>query len=128
MSDATRDDELPDDVIEFANRLFDLAREGDERLLGYIDEGVSADLTNAAGDTLLMLAAYNGHLALVEGLIARGADVNRLNDRGQSPVAGAVFKGHDEVTAALAATGADLDAGTPSARATADMFGRQLPG
>lgn len=119
---------LPDDVIEFANRLFDLARAGDVQLLAYIDEGVSADLTNAAGDTLLMLAAYNGHTDLVRGLIERGADVNRLNDRGQSPLAGAVFKGHDEVTAALVAAGADVDAGTPSARATAEMFGRQLPG
>lgn len=121
-------EELPDDVIEFANRLFDLARAGDAQLLAYIDEGVSADLTNAAGDTLLMLAAYNGHADLVRGLIERGADVNRLNDRGQSPLAGAVFKGHDEVTAALVAAGADVDAGTPSARATAEMFGRQLPG
>jgi len=121
-------DAMPDDVVEFANRLFDLAREGDTRLLDYIDQGVSVDLTNAAGDSLLMLAAYSGQTAIVEGLIERGADVNRLNDRGQSPVAGAVFKGYEEIVAALVAAGADLDAGTPSARATADMFGRQLPG
>lgn len=121
-------EQMPDDVVEFANRLFDLAREGDGRLLDYIDQGVSADLTNAAGDTLLMLAAYSGHAHLVRGLLARGADANRLNDRGQAPVAGAVFKGYDDVVAELIAAGADLDAGTPSARATAEMFGRPLPG
>ncbi|WP_029149968.1 ankyrin repeat domain-containing protein [Microbacterium indicum] len=118
---------MPDDVVEFANRLFDLARAGDESLLAYLDQGVDADLTDAKGDTLLMLAAYNGHAALVAGLLAAGADPNRLNDRGQSPVAGAVFKGAEDVVAALVAAGADLDAGAPSARATAQMFGRALP-
>lgn len=60
------------------------------------------------------------------GLAERGADVDRLNDRGQSPLAGAVFKAEDEVVATLLASGADPDAGTPSARATAEMFGRTL--
>ena len=55
-----------------------------------------------------------------------GADVDRVNDRGQAPLAGAVFKGEDEVVATLLGLGADPDAGTPSARATAEMFGRPL--
>ena len=71
-----------------------------------------------------MLAAYHGHPAAVAALAERGADVNRLNDRGQSPLAGAIFKGEDEVVRVLREHGADLDAGTPSARATAEMFGR----
>lgn len=121
-------EELPDEVVEFGNRMFDLAREGDAQLLAYIDQGVDADLTNALGDTLLMLAAYNGHAELVEGLIERDADVNALNDRGQAPVAGAVFKGYDDVVGRLIEAGADLDAGTPSARDTASMFDRTLPG
>ena len=57
-------------------------------------------------------------------LVQRGADPDRLNDRGQSPLAGAIFKGEDEVVAALMAAGADPDAGAPTARATAQMFGR----
>lgn len=121
-------EELPDEVVEFGNRMFDLAREGDVQLLAYIDQGVDADLTNSLGDTLLMLAAYNGHAELVAGLIERDADVNALNDRGQAPVAGAVFKGYDDVVGRLIEAGADLDAGTPSARDTASMFGRTLPG
>ena len=56
----------------------------------------------------------------------RGADVDRVNDRGQAPLADAVFKGEDEVVATLLGLGADPDAGTPSARATAEMFGRPL--
>ena len=71
-----------------------------------------------------MLAAYHGQASLVGELARRGADVDALNARGQSPLAGAVFKGEAEVVAALLERGADLDAGAPSARATAEAFGR----
>jgi len=76
------------------------------------------------GNTLLMLAAYHGHAETVQGLIDRGADVDLPNNRNQAPIAGAIFKGEDEIVALLRAAGADLDAGTPSARETAELFGR----
>jgi ankyrin repeat protein len=116
-----------DELVEAAHQMFDLARHGEAALLmAHVDAGVPADLTDAEGNTLLMLGAYHGHAAVVAGLAERGADVNRLNDRGQSPLAGAVFKGEDEVVATLLGLGADRDTGTPSARQTADMFGRSL--
>jgi ankyrin repeat protein len=71
-----------------------------------------------------MLAAYHGNAAAVRALLAHGADVNRINDRGQTPLAGAVFKGEREIVTALLAAGADPDAGQPSARAAAEMFGK----
>jgi uncharacterized protein len=71
-----------------------------------------------------MLAAYNGHAALVQGLLERGADANRVNDRGQSPLAGVVFKGFDEIARVLVAAGADPELGTPTATQTAQMFNR----
>lgn len=121
MSDGSPGDE----VVELAHQMFDLAREGHaERLAAYVDAGVPVDLTDAAGNTLLMLAAYHGHATTVESLAERGADVDRLNDRGQSPLAGAVFKGEDEVVASLRRLGADTEAGSPSARETAAFFGR----
>ena len=114
-------------LVELAHQMFDLARAGDtERLAAYVDAGVPVDLTDAAGNTLLMLAAYHGHAATVVALAGRGADVDRLNDRGQSPLAGAVFKGEDDVVRVLLDAGADPDAGSPSARATAAMFDRSL--
>ena len=116
----------PDELVEIAHHVFDLARAGDQvRLTAYVDAGVPADLTDASGNTLLMLAAYHGHADAVRALVARGADVDRLNDRGQSPLAGAVFKGEDAVIGVLVESGADVDAGEPSARATAVMFGRE---
>jgi uncharacterized protein len=103
----------------------DLAREGrTEELLEFFDHGLPIDVRDQEGNTALMLAAYHGRTETVRALIGRGADVDLRNARDQSPVAGALFKGEDAVVAALVAAGADLDAGTPSARATAEMFGR----
>jgi ankyrin repeat protein len=116
----------PAEVAELAGRLFDMARDGDAAgLAAYVDAGVPVDLTNGAGDTLVMLAAYHGHAAAVRALVARGADVDRLNDRGQSPLAGAVFKGEDDVVRALVDAGADPRGGHPTAVDTARMFGRE---
>lgn len=71
-----------------------------------------------------MLAAYNGHSELTEGLVNRGADVNKVNDRGQSPLAGVVFKGYDRVAEILKNGGANPRLGTPTAIQTARMFNK----
>jgi uncharacterized protein len=113
------------DLAELAGRLFDMARAGDAaRIAAYVDAGVPVNLTNGAGDTLVMLAAYHGHPETVRVLTERGADVNRPNDRGQTPLAGAVFKGEDDVVRLLLGAGADPAAGTPSAVDAAAVFGR----
>jgi len=115
----------PDEVVALASKLFDLARDGTtDALAAYVDAGVSANLSNHKGDSLLMLAAYHGHADTVRALLARGADPDRANDRGQTPLAGAVFKGEIEVVRALVSGGADPAAGGPSALDTAGMFGR----
>jgi ankyrin repeat protein len=122
---ADRADTPDDELVELAHQMFDLARSGEaETLAAYVDAGCPVDLTDAAGNTLLMLAAYHGHAATVALLAERGADVDRVNDRGQSPLAGAVFKGEPDVVRTLVAHGSDPDAGTPTARETAAMFGQ----
>ena len=127
MSDETADG-ATDEAIRIGYEMLDMARQGRSELLAYVDAGAPVNLTGPSGDTLVMLAAYHGHAELVRGLVERGADVNRRNDRDQSPLAGAVFKGYDEVAAALVAAGADPDAGSPTAREAAAIFGRELPG
>jgi uncharacterized protein len=114
-----------DDPVELGNWLLDRARLGEaDRLADYADHGMPVDLTDARGNTLLLLGAYHGHADVVRVLAARGADVDVVNDRGQTPLAGAVFKGYADVVEALVALGADPDAGSPTARATAAFFER----
>ncbi|WP_207211846.1 ankyrin repeat domain-containing protein [Promicromonospora panici] len=131
MSDPDVNQQGPDDP-EGGTRLepqqiFDLARQGADVLLDLVDAGLPVDLADEAHNTLVMLAAYHGHAELTAGLAERGADVNRLNSKNQAPLAGAVFKDETDVIRVLIEHGADIDAGTPSARATAQMFGRELP-
>ncbi len=112
-------------LVEIAHACFDFARAGDTaRLRAYVEQGVPANLTDAVGNTLLMLAASNGHADTVKALVALGADPDRTNDHGQSPLAGSIIKGEDDVARVLVASGADPEVGTPNARATAQMFDR----
>jgi hypothetical protein len=119
-----REQEESPELLQFAAKVFDLARQGGtETLAAYVDAGVPVNLCNDKGDTLVMLAAYHGHRQTVTVLLDRGADPDRPNDHGQSPLAGAVFKGERAVIDALLDGGADPTAGTPSAVETARMFG-----
>ncbi len=104
----------------------DLARGGRfDELQEFVQRGLPVDVQDAEGNSLLMLAAYRGHLQTVRTLLALGADVNLRNDRDQTPIAGALFKGEDDIVRELLAAGADLDAGTPTARQAAELFGRE---
>ncbi len=103
----------------------DLARQGRAaELAEFVERGLPIDVRDADGNTMIMLAAYHGQLQTVRALIALGADVDLRNARDQSPIAGAIFKGEDDVVVELRTAGADLDAGSPSARATAELFGK----
>jgi len=110
-------------VIDIA---MDLARGGKTgELAEFLDHGLPVDVADGDRNTMLMLAAYHGHEETVGMLLERGADPDLRNARDQSPIAGALFKGEDAIVARLLAAGADLDAGTPSARDAARMFGRE---
>lgn len=115
----------PAQTVRIVTIVMGLARQGrTAELLEFLDHGLPPDVTDGDGNTALMLAAYHGRTGTVRALVERGADVDRRNARDQSPIAGALFKGEEDVVAVLRAAGADLDAGRPSARATAEMFGR----
>ena len=116
-------DDLDEATLEFAHRMFDLARGGaTDELAANVDAGVPANLTNGKGDTLLILAAYHNHPGTVAALLARGADHSRVNDRGQTALAAAVFRRNAETVTILLRAGARPEDGSPSALATADFF------
>ena len=115
--------ELTDEELAFLSSVFDLVRDGETAtVLGYVDQGLPANLTNANGDTLLILAAYHQHADLVDGLLAHGADTARVNDRGQTALAAAVFRQHSGIVTALLDAGADPLLGSPTAPAVAEFF------
>jgi len=102
---------------------FDMARAGDvEGLTELIDAGIPVNLTNSAGDTFLILAAYHRHPGLVAELLDRGADHARVNDRGQTALAAAVFRQDTATVTALLTAGADPDLGPRSAVEVARFF------
>lgn len=115
-------EELSSQELEFLTSMFDLVRAGDLMLAEYVDQGLPVNLTNGAGDTLLILAAYHQHAELVDVLVERGADHNRVNDRGQTALAAAVFRQSREVVERLITAGADPALGPQSALDIARFF------
>ena len=116
-------DELDAETLDFAHRMFDLARSGATgELVAHVAAGLPANLTNHKGDTLLILAAYHTHPATVAALLEHGADPARVNDNGQTALAAAVFRQSAEIVEMLLAAGADPAGGHPSATDTAAFF------
>ena len=116
-------DELTPEELAFLQQVFEDARNGDiGGVTRALDAGVPVDLTNSAGDTPLILAAYHSHEQLVRVLLERGADHSRVNDRGQTALAAAVFRRASAIVGALLAAGADPDLGPQSARTVARFF------
>ena len=77
----------------------EFARRGQtEDLKAMLDVGMPANLCDYKGNSLLMLASYNGNLGTTRMLIDLGAQVDKKNDRGQTPLAGVCFKGYLEIT------------------------------
>jgi ankyrin repeat protein len=116
----------PEQTEQVVLASLDLARQGRTAdLVDLLDHGLPVEVADHEGNTLLMLASYHGHLDTVTALVEHGADVNRRNHRNQAIIAGALFKGEDDIVHALVEAGADLDAGSPTAREVAALFGQQ---
>ena len=104
--------------------VFDLARDGRSGALGeMLDEGVSVDLVNGSGDSLLIVAAYAQHRETVLELLRRGADTGIVNSMGQTALACAVFRDNEPILLDLLEAGADPDLGSHSGIQIADQFG-----
>jgi ankyrin repeat protein len=58
------------------------------------------------GGTALFLASQNGHLEVIQALLAKGAEINAKTDDGRTALDVATAKGHDDVRALLMQAGA----------------------
>ncbi|WP_235861733.1 ankyrin repeat domain-containing protein [Tersicoccus phoenicis] len=118
--------DLTSQEVDLLNSMFDLARDGGtERLTAFVDAGLPVNLTNAKGDTLLILAAYHQQADTVAALLGRGAETERVNDMGQTALAAAVFRQNETIVRALLAAGADPEGGRQTPVSVAEYF--QLP-
>ena len=76
----------------------DFARVGKTQdLKAMLEAGMSVNLTDHKGNTLLMLSSYNGNFETTKMLLEYGAEVDKKNDRGQTPLAGVCFKGYFDI-------------------------------
>lgn len=115
---------LSDAELSFLLQAVGQAREGHTAVLAQlISAGLPVNLTNGAGDSLLILAAYHCHADTVRMLLARGADTERVNDHGQTALAAATFRRHAAIVSMLLAAGADPYTGDRSALHVASFFG-----
>ncbi len=114
--------QLDDEALAFAQKVFDLARNGDaDSLAPLLDAGLPVDILTSNGDSLLMLASYHGHEAASRLLLERGADPELANGRAQTPLAGVVFKGDAQLVKVLLDHGAAVD-GRPEGGKTPLMY------
>lgn len=115
--------DLTAEEYAFLDLAFDHARTGATTALeSMVEFGVPANLTNASGDSLLILAAYHQHPETVGMLLSHGADPSRVNDRGQTALAAAVFRQDAASVTALLSAGADPHHGPRSAHQIATFF------
>lgn len=120
---------MSDETYEMIQQLFQLVRSEDAaRMRGLFDKGFDApNIRDGKGNTLLMLASYNGQLEMTRVLLENGGDPQAANDMGQIPLAGAAFKGNTEMTRLLIQHGADVNARMPDGKTPlmfAAMFNR----
>jgi len=97
------------DVLALIRAAFQHARSGEVApLAALVDAGVPIDIKNEKGDTLLMLAAYHGHVddhvAAIELLLARGAAKDRADAAGVTALALARGMGVQRAAALLASS------------------------
>lgn len=105
---------MSDEIEAKFNELYRLIKHGDlVAIRNALESGVSSNMENRFGWTLLMLAAVEGNTAIGELLIASGADVNKVTSMGigQTALSLSVIGGHIRFLKLLLEHGANPDAG-----------------
>jgi ankyrin repeat protein len=117
--------ELDDNTIEFANAVLDLARSGDSGpLSALLGNGLSPNLRNHRGDSLLMLAAFKGDLPMIKLLLAYGADIEGASPDGRTALMIAAMFDRTGMVEYLVSRGANLDATDATGVSAADAAQR----
>ena len=87
----------------------DFARTGKTQdLKAMLQSGMPVNLSDHKGNSLIMLASYNGNLETTSMLVDFGAQVDKKNDKEQTPLAGVCFKGYLDIVKVLVKAGANI--------------------
>lgn len=81
-----------------------------EEVISYLRQGMDPNTSDAAGTTILMTAAANGNVHLVETILRLRANILINNKYGESALALAALNGHKEVVCILVDAGARINA------------------
>ena len=74
-----------------------------------LSNGIDVNTKNNIGDTAMTIAAYQGHIKIIELLIANGADIDLKNNNGDNPLILAAYQGHTVIVKELIANGANVN-------------------
>eukprot|EP01028_Stygiella_incarcerata_P011069 TRINITY_DN607_c0_g1_i1.p2 TRINITY_DN607_c0_g1~~TRINITY_DN607_c0_g1_i1.p2 ORF type:complete len:395 (+),score=125.73 TRINITY_DN607_c0_g1_i1:1694-2878(+) len=72
-----------------------------------LDKGISIDTRDSFGNTILIIAAQNGHKAMMKLCLRKKADINAQNKKGQTPLHFAFAYGYSDLGEWLLSKGAD---------------------
>jgi len=88
------------------------ARNGAEEVVRCLLQRVDMDINkaDASGSTALILAAAEGHVSVVETMVAHGADIRSLDSLGKSLLHDAALTGSSEIVRLLLRNGLDPNA------------------
>ncbi|KAJ1170448.1 hypothetical protein NDU88_002325 [Pleurodeles waltl] len=90
------------------NSVFEAIAKGDISDLEALLQGCDVNAVNAFNETLLHVAAANGHVAAIELLIRKGAKVDAKDKNGRTPLHRAAEMGHADAVRVLLQAGANL--------------------
>ncbi|XP_044158313.1 CARD- and ANK-domain containing inflammasome adapter protein-like [Bufo gargarizans] len=88
--------------------VFDAVMKGDLSTLEAILKGSNVNAVNSSGETLLHVAASNGHVPVIEFLLSKGAKVDAKDKKRRTPLHRAAENGHIEAARVLLQAGANM--------------------
>lgn len=120
----------PEVTAKLQEIAFQAAREGDvETLKEYFAAGQPVNEVNKRGDTLLIVAAYNGQPKAVTLILKQDkVQIDARNKMGLTALTAAAFKGEVEIAKALVAAKADVNVANDSGQTSlmfASLAGRE---